>query len=71
MPDVTMLENRTSYLADHVMGNDLDPRAHLITELRYTLLKETLGEQDLFPKPNHFGTFNYEDERAWNQSHNH
>lgn len=28
MPDVAMLENSASYFANHVMGNDLDNRAH-------------------------------------------
>lgn len=34
--------------------------------MRYTLLKETLGKQDFFPTPSHFGTFNYEVGEAWN-----
>jgi len=69
MPDVAMLENRTSYLANHVMGNDLDDKAHLITELRYTLVKETLGQKEMFPTPTYFGAFDYEKDQAWNLPH--
>ncbi|MEZ4673504.1 MAG: N-6 DNA methylase [Caldilineaceae bacterium] len=48
MPDVAMLPNPASYLADHVMGNDLDERAHLVSELRYTLMKRLWGNRRCF-----------------------
>ena len=69
MTDVAMLSNPASYLADHVMGNDLDERAHLVSELRYTLMKETLGQQEMFPTPNYFGASDYEKDPAWNLPH--
>jgi hypothetical protein len=53
------LEERKSYLANHVVGNDLDPYAHLVTQLRYTLAKESLGQDIPFPFPEHFTHENY------------
>lgn len=38
-----------SYLAEHVAGNDLDSRANLITQVRYTLARESEGR--IFPSP--------------------
>jgi hypothetical protein len=55
------LEERKSYLANHVVGNDLDPYAHLVTQLRYTLAKESLGQDIPFPFPEHFSHENYND----------
>lgn len=51
---------RTSYLANHVAGNDLDEYADLVTKLRYLLAKESLGETVSFPFPAHFTHQNYE-----------
>lgn len=54
------LEARKSYLANHVVGNDLDQYADLVTQLRYTLAKESLGQDIPFPFPKHFTHENYE-----------
>ncbi|UUO14653.1 N-6 DNA methylase [Dolichospermum heterosporum] len=54
------LEARKSYLANHVVGNDLDQYADLVTQLRYTLAKESLGQDIPFPFPNNFTHENYE-----------
>ncbi|MFN7522691.1 MAG: hypothetical protein ACK5RD_05940, partial [Aphanizomenon sp.] len=48
------LEARKSYLANHVVGNDLDQYADLVTQLRYTLARESLGQGIPFPFPEHF-----------------
>ncbi|MFM7408751.1 MAG: N-6 DNA methylase [Cuspidothrix sp.] len=53
------LEKRKSYLANHVIGNDLDQYADLVTQLRYILAKESLGQDVLFPVPKHFTHENY------------
>lgn len=55
------LEARKSYLANHVVGNDLDQYADLVTQLRYTLAKESLGQDIPFPFPEHFTHENYND----------
>jgi type I restriction-modification system DNA methylase subunit len=55
------LEERKSYLANHVVGNDLDQYADLVTQLRYTLAKESLGQDIPFPFPKHFTHENYND----------
>lgn len=53
--------DKAHYLSRHVAGNDLDPRAHLITQLRYTLAREAEGS--VFPAPyftnQDFATFNH------------
>ncbi|MEI6442079.1 MAG: N-6 DNA methylase [Nostocales cyanobacterium ELA583] len=54
------LEARKSYLANHVVGNDLDQYADLVTQLRYTLARESLGQDIPFPFPNNFTHENYE-----------
>ena len=54
------LEARKSYLANHVVGNDLDQYADLVTQLRYTLARESLGQDIPFPFPNNFTHQNYE-----------
>ncbi|MFO0542410.1 MAG: N-6 DNA methylase, partial [Pseudanabaena sp.] len=36
-------QSRKSYLANHVIGNDLDRDVHLITQLRYFLARESTG----------------------------
>ena len=54
------LEARKSYLANHVVGNDLDQYADLVTQLRYTLAKESLGQDIPFPFPNNFTHQDYE-----------
>jgi hypothetical protein len=40
-------DERRAWLESHVAGNDLDPRARMITGLRYTLVQQALG--DMFP----------------------
>jgi 16S rRNA G966 N2-methylase RsmD len=55
------LEARKSYLANHVAGNDLDQYADLVTQLRYTLARESLGQNIPFPFPKHFTHENYND----------
>lgn len=64
MPDVAMLSDRNNYLAQHVLGNDLDPNAKLITKLRYTLVQETFGQEELFPDPEFFEK-DYHQADAW------
>lgn len=54
------LEERKSYLANHVAGNDLDQYADLVTQLRYTLARESLGQDIPFPFPHHFSHQDYE-----------
>nr|WP_322657901.1 N-6 DNA methylase [Dendronalium sp. ChiSLP03b]MDZ8204191.1 N-6 DNA methylase [Dendronalium sp. ChiSLP03b] len=54
------IENRGLYLAHHVAGNDLDQYADLVTQLRYTLAKESLGKGVPFPFPSHFSHKDYE-----------
>jgi type I restriction-modification system DNA methylase subunit len=65
MEDVAQLPNLQEYLSNHVLGNDLDANARLITQLRYTLVQETLGKQELFPTPKFFGKTNYEQPDTW------
>jgi type I restriction-modification system DNA methylase subunit len=52
-------DNRSQYLASHVIGNDIDPYANLVTNLRYILASESLGENAVFPAPNDFHCSNY------------
>ncbi|MEQ8540247.1 MAG: N-6 DNA methylase [Coleofasciculus sp. D1-CHI-01] len=54
------INQRKIYLEQHVAGNDLDQYADLVTQLRYTLAKESLGETIPFPFPAHFSHHNYE-----------
>ena len=54
------INQRKIYLEQHVAGNDLDQYADLVTQLRYTLAKESLGEAVPFPFPAHFSHHNYE-----------
>jgi 16S rRNA G966 N2-methylase RsmD len=54
------IKGRKSYLEQHVAGNDLDQYADLVTQLRYTLARESLGEAVTFPFPSHFSHENYE-----------
>jgi hypothetical protein len=65
MPDIAALahDHRREYLATHVIGNDMDPNAELITRVRYTLVQETLSET--FPAPTHFSTRDYKENTAW------
>lgn len=53
------IKKRTTYLEQHVAGNDLDQYADLITQLRYTLARESLGEAVTFPFPSHFAHQDY------------
>ncbi|MBD1903755.1 N-6 DNA methylase [Trichocoleus sp. DQ-A3] len=55
------INERKSYLERHVAGNDLDQYADLITQLRYTLARESLGEDVAFPFPSHFSQNDYKD----------
>lgn len=59
MSDIPTGEKRASYLSQHIVGNDIDPVAALVTQLRYTLVQETFGQTDLFPTPAHFGKQDY------------
>jgi len=54
------ITERKIYLEQHVAGNDLDQYADLVTQLRYTLARESLGETVPFPFPAHFSHHNYE-----------
>ena len=54
------INQRNLYLGSHVAGNDLDQYADLVTQLRYTLARESLGEAVTFPFPSHFSHENYE-----------
>ena len=65
MSDVSGLENNKRFLESHVLGNDLDSTADLVTKLRYTLVQESFGREDLFPTPEYFGSEDYEDKTAW------
>ncbi len=55
------ISRRKSYLEMHVAGNDLDRYADLVTQLRYTLARESLGQNVPFPFPSHFSHKNYDD----------
>lgn len=48
-------QSRRGYLANHVIGNDLDRDVHLITALRYFLARESTGISDLLPSPKFYG----------------
>ena len=48
-------QSRRNYLANHVIGNDLDRDVHLITQLRYFLARESTGISDLLPSPKFYG----------------
>ncbi|MCG3212622.1 MAG: hypothetical protein FOGNACKC_06292 [Anaerolineae bacterium] len=65
MPDVAMIPDNKNYLAQHVIGNDLDPNAKLLTKLRYTLVQEAFGQQELFPDPKIFRDKDYHQTEAW------
>ncbi|OYD87969.1 hypothetical protein CDG77_26375 [Nostoc sp. 'Peltigera membranacea cyanobiont' 213] len=54
------VKERRLYLAQHVAGNDLDQYADLVTQLRYTLARESLGQDVPFPFPSHFSHKDYE-----------
>ena len=54
------INQRNLYLKSHVAGNDLDQYAHLVTQLRYTLARESLGEAVTFPFPSYFSHEDYE-----------
>jgi N-6 DNA Methylase len=53
------INQRKLYLERHVVGNDLDQYAHLVTQLRYTLARESLGEDVTFPFPSYFSHQDY------------
>lgn len=69
MPDVQLLdqESRRNYLANHVIGNDIDPNAALITTLRYILVQETFSSQS-FPSPAQFSSADYMHDEIWPSS---
>jgi hypothetical protein len=52
-------DNRSKYLASHVIGNDIDQYANLVTNLRYILASESLGKDAIFPAPNDFHCYDY------------
>ncbi len=66
MPDVQLLDkkSRRNYLANHVIGNDIDSDAALITTLRYILVQETLSSQS-FPSPAQFSSTDYMHDETW------
>ncbi|CAN1212221.1 site-specific DNA-methyltransferase (adenine-specific) [Tumidithrix helvetica PCC 7403] len=56
MSDIpTHEQSRRDYLANHVIGNDLDRDVNLITQLRYFLARESTGISDFLPFPNFYG----------------
>ena len=56
MSDIPIDEqSRRDYLANHVIGNDLDRDVNLITELRYFLARESTGISDFLPSPKFYG----------------
>ena len=63
MSDIPQGEGRTNYLRKHVVGNDKDPLASLVTKLRYLLINQVIGNKDanLFPSPEHFDSKDYND----------
>jgi len=67
MEDCATVPNIRDYLAQSVMGNDLDQWAELMTRLRYRLVAQTVGNTDLFPDPIYFGHHDYESitDEAW------
>ena len=52
-------DNRSQYLSSHVIGNDIDQYANLVTNLRYILASESLGKDAIFPAPNDFYCSDY------------
>lgn len=68
MKDIPTGEDRKEYLRSHVIGNDLDRYASLVTKLRYFLASESLGAAtetseiaDVLPFPSAFTTENYQE----------
>jgi hypothetical protein len=68
MRDIPTGEERKEYLRSHVIGNDLDRYASLVTKLRYFLASESLGVAtetseiaDVLPFPSSFTTKNYQE----------
>ena len=68
MRDIPTGEERKEYLRSHVIGNDLDRYASLVTKLRYFLASESLGVAtetseiaDVLPFPSSFTTENYQE----------
>lgn len=53
------LDERRAWLRSRVLGNDIDPRARMITGLRYTLVSEALGAAFPFEMPTYFGNSDY------------
>jgi hypothetical protein len=54
------IKEKQNYLVNHVIGNDLDQYANLITQLRYILASESLSQENLFPFPAYFSHQDYE-----------
>lgn len=54
------IDARNTYLANHIAGNDLDEYANLVTQLRYVLARESLGESVAFSFPKYFSHKDYE-----------
>ena len=52
-------DNRSQYLSSHVIGNDIDQYANLVTNLRYILASESLGKDAIFPAPDDFYCSDY------------
>jgi predicted RNA methylase len=52
-------DNRSQYLSSHVIGNDIDQYANLVTNLRYILASESLGKDAIFPPPDDFYCSDY------------
>lgn len=67
MTDIPKGEDRKEYLRSHVLGNDLDRYANLVTQLRYFLASESLGVAsetskiaDILPFPSSFTIEDYQ-----------
>jgi hypothetical protein len=67
MTDIPTGENRKAFLRSHVIGNDLDTYAKLVTKLRYFLASETLSLaseevkiSDILPSPEYFTNDDYQ-----------
>jgi N-6 DNA Methylase len=67
MRDIPTGEDRKEYLRSHILGNDLDRYANLVTQLRYFLASESLGITsetskiaDVLPFPSSFTNEDYQ-----------
>lgn len=54
------VRGRTDYLAEHVIGNDIDELARDVTNLRYVLAQETVGGPSALPAPSVYSSVKYQ-----------